>query len=77
MVLNSPLQVVGVDENFHQFTPQFGLGIVSVDAAHADPAVAIDEAERLALQTDLAPEAQDPDAETTPASLLPMRDSAR
>jgi GGDEF domain-containing protein len=77
MVLNSPLQVVGLDENFHQFAPQFGLGLVSVDAAHADPAIAIDEAERLALHTDLAPEVPDPDAETTPASLFPIRDSAR
>jgi GGDEF domain-containing protein len=75
LVLDQPMQVVGLDEQFHQFTPHFGLGIVTVDAAKADPAIAIDEAERLALQNQMTDPHSVSDSETAPATLFPMHDS--
>ncbi len=46
MVLSKPLSVVGLDEAFHTFTPRYGMGVVTVHAASADPVAVVDEAER-------------------------------
>ena len=46
MVLSKPLNVVGVDAAFHIFTPRYGMGVVTVQAANADPVSVVDEAER-------------------------------
>ena len=51
-VIDKPLNVVGPSGGNHVFTPRYGLGLVTVAAASADPATVIDEAERLALVTD-------------------------
>ena len=51
-VIDKPLNVVGPDGGNYVFTPRYGLGLVTVAAASADPATIIDEAERLALATD-------------------------
>jgi GGDEF domain-containing protein len=50
LVLSKPLSVVGLDEAFHVFTPRYQLGVVTVQAATADPISVVDEAERLSLQ---------------------------
>lgn len=69
-VLDSPLTVVGIEGGQYSFTPRYGLGIVTVPAASADPATIIDQAERLALISgqDEAAAAQ-PAAQAGPASL--------
>ncbi|WP_141211356.1 diguanylate cyclase [Rhodoferax sp. TH121] len=46
MVLSKPLSVVGLDEAFHTFMPRYGMGLVTVRAASADPVAVVDEAER-------------------------------
>lgn len=46
MVLSKPLSVVGMDEAFHTFMPRYGMGVVTVHAASADPVAVVDEAER-------------------------------
>ncbi|MDZ7919713.1 diguanylate cyclase domain-containing protein [Rhodoferax sp.] len=46
MVLSKPLSVVGLDEAFHTFMPRYGMGVVTVRAASADPVAVVDEAER-------------------------------
>lgn len=46
MVLSKPLNVVGLDEAFHTFMPRYGMGVVTVHAASADPVAVVDEAER-------------------------------
>ena len=46
MVLSRTLTVVGLDEGFHIFAPRYGMGIVTVQAATADPVSVVDQAER-------------------------------
>ncbi len=53
-----PITVTGLDDAFHQFTPRFSMGHVMVSADATDPAAVIDEAERLALATDVPAPAQ-------------------
>jgi diguanylate cyclase (GGDEF)-like protein len=57
-VLAKPLSVVGDDDGHHEFLARFGIGVVTVHATSADPATVIDEAERIALSTNVGP--QDP-----------------
>ncbi len=54
-LMGKTLDVVGVDETNHTFTPRFSIGTVMVNASNADPAAVIDEAERLALASDMGP----------------------
>ncbi len=51
-VLDNPLTVVGVEGGNYSFTPRYGLGILTVQAASADPVTTIDEAERMALASE-------------------------
>ncbi len=51
-LVGKPLEVVGQDALLHVFTPQFGVGMVTVVAADAVPGLVIDEAERLALASE-------------------------
>lgn len=44
-----PLPVVGADGTARDFWPRLGLGVVTLQAAHADPMEVINEAERQAL----------------------------
>lgn len=48
-LLAKPLNVIGVGEQNHVFTPGFSLGMLMVSAQGADPATAIDQAERIAI----------------------------
>jgi GGDEF domain-containing protein len=59
-LMAKPLGVVGMDEGHHTFSPRFSIGIVMVTASIADPAAVIDEAERMALASDLGPLDQPP-----------------
>jgi len=63
-VLDNPMTVVGIEGGNYSFTPRYGLGIVTVPAASADPVSIIDQAERLALASDL----EEPVAEATSSS---------
>jgi GGDEF domain-containing protein len=53
-LISDPLSVVGLDQERHEFTPQLGVGVITVDPASADPLDAINTAERRAL----APESE-------------------
>lgn len=55
-VLGKPLTVVGDGEGHHEFLARFGIGVVTVHAAAADPANTIDEAERLAFSAHVSPQ---------------------
>ena len=44
----------------YSFTPRYGLGIVTVPAASADPVTIIDQAERLALASEQEAPAAEP-----------------
>lgn len=48
-LLGKPLNVIGLNEQNHVFTPQFLLGMLMVSASGADPATTIDQAERIAI----------------------------
>jgi diguanylate cyclase (GGDEF)-like protein len=48
LVINQPLEVLGLDAQFHSFTPRFGLGVLAVDSTTADPATTLDQVEQLA-----------------------------
>lgn len=48
-LMAKPLHVTGLDGSNHVFVPRFGIGSLSVNTDHADPATAIDQAERLAI----------------------------
>jgi GGDEF domain-containing protein len=47
-----PLTVVGTDDAYHTFIPNFGMGLVTVQASNANPAAVIDEAEKIAMADD-------------------------
>lgn len=51
-VLDAPLTIVGTEGGHYSFTPRYGLGIVTVPAASADPVTIIDQAERMALMSE-------------------------
>lgn len=51
-MLCQPLEVIGQNKTIHIFTPQFGVGSVTVSAANAIPAQVIDQAEQLALASE-------------------------
>lgn len=53
-LLAKPLNVIGLNEQNYVFTPQFSLGLVMVAAHSADPAQAIDQAERIAIGSEQA-----------------------
>jgi GGDEF domain-containing protein len=55
-IMTKPLTVVGDGESHHTFVARFGIGMVTVHAASADPSAAIDQAEQLALAADRGPE---------------------
>ncbi|MBI2749429.1 MAG: GGDEF domain-containing protein [Burkholderiales bacterium] len=48
-LMNKPLQMRGLDDALHTFTPRFGFGSVVVTPDNADLARLIDQAERLSL----------------------------
>jgi hypothetical protein len=50
--LSKPLVIVGNGDARYTFTTRFGIGKVTVDAASADPATVVDQAERLAFAAD-------------------------
>lgn len=50
-VLAKPLSVIGDSDGHHEFLARFGIGVVTVRATSADPAIVIDEAERIALSS--------------------------
>jgi GGDEF domain-containing protein len=50
-LLGKPLNVIGMNEQNHVFTPQFSAGMLIVSASGADPATTIDQAERIAMGT--------------------------
>lgn len=77
LVLDQPLNVLGLDARYHQFTPRFGVGVVAVDAATADPASVLDQAEHLALGTKPAPENLDFSLPTTDAAPLMVETHSR
>ena len=54
-LLAKPLNVIGLNEQNYVFTPQFSLGLVMVASHSADPAHAIDQAERIAIGSEQAP----------------------
>jgi diguanylate cyclase (GGDEF)-like protein len=66
-VTDLPLNVVGLEGGHYNFTPRFGLGIVTVAAASADPTTIIDQAERLALASDskVSPDGEHSDSLTS------------
>jgi hypothetical protein len=47
-----PLSVVGLDGTRHEFTPQLGVGVVTLNPAGAEPLEVINEAERLSMAQD-------------------------
>lgn len=51
LVLDQPMDVLGLDARYHQFVPRFGVGVLAVDPSSAEPATVLDEAEHLALET--------------------------
>lgn len=55
-LMGKPISVTGADERHHAFTPRFEFGAVTVKASSADPATVIDQAERMALAANRAPE---------------------
>jgi GGDEF domain-containing protein len=65
-----PLSVVGQDGARHNFTPDLGVGVVTLNPASADPLEAITDAERQALGPASAPQRVAQDAiETRPVAL--------
>jgi GGDEF domain-containing protein len=72
-LMSKPMNVVGLDYAYHIFTPRFGLGIVKVTASSADPSAVIDEAERLALMSNLGSDNHPavPDAQAAPETQAP------
>jgi GGDEF domain-containing protein len=48
-LMTKPLQVIGLDEATHTFTPRMGMGSVPVLSENCDPATVLDQAERLSL----------------------------
>jgi GGDEF domain-containing protein len=50
-MVGRPLVVVGRDQHRHEYTPQLGLGIVTVDPSQVEPIKALADAERQALAT--------------------------
>jgi hypothetical protein len=52
VLMCNPLEVVGQNGLQHIFMPSFGVGMVTVTAADAVPALVIDEAEQLALASE-------------------------
>jgi len=50
-MVGRPLVVVGRDQHRHEYVPQLGLGMVTVDPAQVEPIKALSEAERQALAT--------------------------
>lgn len=52
VLMSKPLEVVGQNEVMHVFTPEFSVGMVTVAAADAVPARAVDEAEQRALASE-------------------------
>ena len=64
-----PLSVVGLDETRHDFTPDLGMGVITLNPASADPLEAITNAERKALGPASARQRLADDAmETRPAA---------
>ena len=65
-----PLSVVGLDGARHNFTPDLGMGVVTLNPANATPLEVINDAERQALGPASAPKRVAQDAVTTrPADL--------
>lgn len=65
-----PMVVIGRDQTRYEYTPQLGVGIVTVDPANADPLTVITEAERQALATVRGPKSvREDDILTSPAPL--------
>ncbi len=54
-LMAKPLDVVGLDDGSHSFSPRFSIGTVMVTASSADPVAVIDEAERMALASEQSP----------------------
>lgn len=51
-LLAKPLNVIGVGEQNHVFSPGFSLGMLMVSSQGADPAAALDQAERIAIASE-------------------------
>lgn len=49
-LVSKPLSVVGINESRHSFTPDLGVGMITVDPDSTNPMDALNEAERLALE---------------------------
>lgn len=67
---HKPLSVLDSKRNYQVFTPQLGLGVVSVDPSVALPMEALNEAERLALAS--VSEASVHDAQGAPTQPQPL-----
>jgi len=69
-LVGDPLSVVGADGARHDYTPKLGMGVITLDPAHADPLEVINDAERQALGPVSVPQRVAQDAvETRPAPL--------
>lgn len=60
-LVSRPLSVVGINESRHSFTPHLGVGMITVDPDKISPMDALNEAERLALES--VPAAHDDESE--------------
>ncbi|MBC7918445.1 MAG: GGDEF domain-containing protein [Rhodoferax sp.] len=72
-VLDSPLTIVGAEGGHYSFTPRYGLGIVTVPAVSADPVTIIDQAERLALASELHADQHADQAVAPPTASAPLQ----
>jgi GGDEF domain-containing protein len=73
-LIAEPLNVVGRDQARHEFTPQLGVGVITLDPTDADPLEVINRAERLALvpaseSEDAANRSESELVDTTPSTL--------
>ncbi len=71
-----PLAVTGRDGTRQEFWPRVGLGVVTVDPGHVQPANAIDEAERLALGPPVRQGRTEDNIATRPSSIRVRTDNA-
>lgn len=71
-----PLTVTGRDGTRQDFWPRVGLGVVTLDPSHAQPANAIDEAERLALGPPLRQGRMEDNIATRPSNIRVSTDNA-